>query len=99
MMEARPASEVCRRFAPLPQLLRNVRFAGGQPLTHPSVLAAVRDVEERLAGTGRLLLRPSGTEPLIRVMAEGEDEAMVAEVVAELCAVIEHASTLAEAAD
>ncbi len=99
MTEARPASEVCRRFAPLPQLLRNVRFAGGQPLSHPSVLAAVQDVEARLAGTGRLLLRPSGTEPLIRVMAEGEDEAMVAQVVAELCAVIEHASSLAEAAD
>ena len=99
MAEGRPASEVCRRFAPLPQLLRNVRFAGGQPLTHPSVLAAVRDVEARLAGTGRLLLRPSGTEPLIRVMAEGEDEATVAAVVGELCAVIERASVLAGAAD
>ncbi len=97
MTEARPASEVCRRFAPLPQLLRNVRFAGGQPLNHPSVLAAVRDVEARLAGSGRLLLRPSGTEPLIRVMAEGEDEAVVAEVVAELCEVIGRASALAEA--
>ncbi len=99
MTEARPASEVCRRFEPLPQLLRNVRFAGGDPLTHPSVLAAVRDVEARLAGTGRLLLRPSGTEPLIRVMAEAESDAIVAEVVAELCTVIERASILAEAAD
>ncbi len=99
MTEARPASEVCRRFAPLPQLLRNVRFSGGDPLTHATVLEAVRDVEARLAGTGRLLLRPSGTEPLIRVMAEAEDEAMVSQVVAELCAVIEHASTLPEAAD
>ena len=99
MAEARPASEVCRRFAPLPQLLRNVRFAGGQPLAHPSVLAAMREVEARLAGTGRLLLRPSGTEPLIRVMAEGEDEATVEEVVAQMCEVIERAAALPEAAD
>jgi phosphoglucosamine mutase len=99
MTEARPASEVCRRFAPLPQLLRNVRFSGGQPLSDPRVVEAVKDVEARLAGTGRLLLRPSGTEPLIRVMAEGEDEAMVEQVVAELCAVIERASALSAAAD
>ena len=99
MAEARPASEVCRRFAPLPQLLRNVRFAGGQPLAHPSVLAAMREVEARLAGTGRLLLRPSGTEPLIRVMAEGEDEATVEQVVAQMCEVIERAAALPEAAD
>jgi len=97
--EARPASEVCRRFAPLPQRLRNVRFAGGQPLNDPRVLAAKRDVEQRLAGTGRLLLRPSGTEKLIRVMAEGEDEALVVRVVDELCAVIESAAALEAAAD
>ncbi len=88
MMEGRPASEVCRRFTPLPQVLRNVRFGGGAPLEDPRVLEAVRGVEARLAGTGRLLLRPSGTEPLIRVMAEGEDEALVGEVVAELCEII-----------
>ena len=97
MAEARPASTVCRRFDPLPQLLRNVRFAGGDPLSDPRVLAAVRDVEARLAGTGRLLLRPSGTEPLIRVMAEAEDEALVHAVVAELCDTIERASALATA--
>jgi phosphoglucosamine mutase len=90
---------VCRRFTPLPQLLRNVRFSGGKPLSDPQVIAAVRDVEARLAGTGRLLLRPSGTEPLIRVMAEGEDEAMVSQVVAELCDVIERASAMSAAAD
>jgi phosphoglucosamine mutase len=99
MTEARPASEVCRRFDPLPQLLRNVRFSGGKPLSDPQVIAAVRDVEARLAGTGRLLLRPSGTEPLIRVMAEGEDEAMVSQVVAQLCDVIERASAMSAAAD
>ena len=97
MAEARPASLVCRRFDPLPQLLRNVRFAGGDPLSDPRVLAAMRDVEARLAGTGRLLLRPSGTEPLIRVMAEAEDEALVHAVVAELCDTIERASALAAA--
>ena len=97
--EDRPASAVCRRFTPLPQLLRNVRFAGGQPLADPRVMDAARDVEARLGGTGRLLLRPSGTERLIRVMAEGEDEALVAQVVAELCAVIEQASAPVLAAD
>jgi phosphoglucosamine mutase len=59
----------------------------------------MRDVEQRLAGTGRLLLRPSGTEKLIRVMAEGEDEALVVCVVDELCAVIESAAALEAAAD
>ena len=97
--EGRPASEVCRRFTPLPQLLRNVRFAGGQPLSDPRVQQAARDGEARLAGTGRLLLRPSGTERLIRVMAEGEDEALVTQVVGELCAVIERASAPLLAAD
>ncbi len=99
MTEARPVSEVCRRFTPLPQLLRNVRFAGGQPLSDPRVKEAVRGVEARLAGHGRVLLRPSGTEPLIRVMAEAEDEAVVSQVVAELCEVIERASAMTAAAD
>ncbi len=92
MAEGRPASDVCRRFSPLPQLLRNVRFSGGAPLADPRVIEAARGVEARLVGTGRLLLRPSGTERLIRVMAEGEDEALVASVVAELCAIIEQVS-------
>ncbi len=99
MAEGRRASEVCRRFAPLPQRLRNVRFVEGQPLSDPRVLAAARDVEARLAGTGRLLLRPSGTERLIRVMAEGEDEALVVKVVDELCALIEQVSAPVMAAD
>jgi phosphoglucosamine mutase len=97
--EGRPASEVCRRFTPLPQRLRNVQFSGGQPLADPHVQQAVRDVEAQLNGHGRLLLRPSGTEPLIRVMAEGEDEGLVIRVVDELCTVIERASALAAAAD
>jgi phosphoglucosamine mutase len=99
MTEQRPASAVCRRFDPLPQLLKNVRYAGGQPLQDPRVQAAVRDAEARLGATGRLLLRRSGTERLIRVMAEAEDEALVATLVDELCAAIESAATLPAAAD
>jgi phosphoglucosamine mutase len=81
----KPASELLRQFEPLPQLLKNVRFESGQPLEAASVKAAVADGEARLIGTGRLLIRKSGTEPLIRVMAEGEDEALVNEVVASIC--------------
>ena len=86
--DGRPASEVLRRFEPLPQLLKNVRFAGGAPLEDARVKAVIAEAEARLNGTGRLLIRKSGTEPLIRVMAEGEDEAMVAEVVDEICAAV-----------
>ncbi len=86
-----PASEVCRVFDPLPQLLRNVRFSGPSPLGSPGVAAAIADAERRLAGSGRVLIRPSGTEKLIRVMAEAEDEATVASVVEGLCACIAEA--------
>ncbi len=84
----RGASEVCRVFVRLPQRLKNVRFAGRSPLLDPEVKLAIAAAEARLAGTGRVLIRPSGTEPLIRVMAEGENEALVAEVVDGLCACI-----------
>lgn len=86
--EGRPASEVCRLFAPLPQRLCNVRYEGASPLQAAPVLAAMAAAEAELAGSGRLLVRASGTEPLIRVMAEGEDEAAVGEIVDRLCAVI-----------
>ncbi|HEV7369738.1 phosphoglucosamine mutase [Arenibaculum sp.] len=85
----RPASEVCRIFEPVPQLLRNVRFAGGQPLDAVAVKRTIRDAESRLGAAGRLLIRKSGTEPLIRVMAEGDDGALVEAVVAEIAAAIE----------
>jgi len=81
----RPASELLHLFDPLPQLLKNVRFSGGQPLEAEGVKSAIADGEARLSGSGRLLIRKSGTEPLIRVMAEGEDEAMVGEVVNQIC--------------
>ena len=87
--DGRPASEVCRVFEPLPQVLKNVRYASGQPLDADAVKEAIQSAEQRLEGTGRLLIRKSGTEPLIRVMAEGEDEAMVGEVVDDLVGVIQ----------
>jgi phosphoglucosamine mutase len=77
----RPVSEVCQRFEPAPQILRNFRHRGGAPLEHAAVRAAIREGETRLSERGRLLIRPSGTEPLIRVMAEGDDETLVNEVV------------------
>ncbi len=86
--QGRPASEACRVFDPYPQLLRNVRFSGASPLRHPRVQQAVADAEAELAKTGRLVLRESGTEPLIRVMAEAEDRALVVAVVDGLCAEI-----------
>jgi phosphoglucosamine mutase len=80
-----PAGELARQFDRVPQLLKNVRFAtGARPLEADAVLAAIAAAEARLAGSGRLLIRKSGTEPLIRVMAECEDEALLARVVAEV---------------
>ena len=80
---ARPVSEVGRVFVPLPQTLRNVALNGTSrpPLEDASVRAVIRDGEGRLSGRGRLVIRESGTEPVIRVMAEGEDSALVNEVV------------------
>ena len=80
-----PASELLHRFDPLPQLLKNVRFKGGKPLEDATVQAVIADAEGELAGRGRLVIRPSGTEPVIRVMAEGEDAGQVEAVVARIC--------------
>ncbi len=84
-----PASEACRVFTPLPQLLHNVRFAGVFPLDCESVQSAVREGEAKLGQDGRLLIRKSGTEPLIRVMAEGRDETLIAAVVGKIVDAIE----------
>ncbi len=84
----KPASEVLHLFDPLPQLLKNVRFAGGAPLETLPVQQAIAEGEARLNGTGRLLIRKSGTEPLIRVMAEGEDMTLVTAVVDDICAAV-----------
>ena len=84
----KPASELLHLFDPLPQLLKNVRFKGGAPLEADSVKDAIAAGEAKLAGQGRLLIRKSGTEPLIRVMAEGEDKALVGRVVDDICAAV-----------
>ncbi|HEX2537910.1 MAG TPA: phosphoglucosamine mutase [Pseudolabrys sp.] len=77
----KPVSEVCHRFEPLPQILKNVRFKSGKPLESASVRTAIAGAEKRLGQGGRLLVRPSGTEPVIRVMGEGDDKALVEAVV------------------
>ncbi|MBF0890219.1 phosphoglucosamine mutase [Gluconobacter sp. LMG 1744] len=84
----RSASEICRFFTPYPQLLKNVRYSGASPMGSPDLAAAKAWADERLAGSGRLVLRASGTEPLIRVMVEAEDEALVHEVVDHVCDII-----------
>jgi phosphoglucosamine mutase len=98
VQQERPASEVLQVFERLPQRLKNVRFAGSSPLREAAVQAAIRDAETRMKGTGRVLIRESGTEPLVRVMAEGEDSAVVAEVVDRLCEMIAEVARVREAA-
>ena len=80
----KPVSEVCKRFDPVPQLLKNVRYAGGKPLEDARVTKAIEAGRDRLGNNGRLVIRPSGTEPVIRVMAEGDDEALVNTVVGDI---------------
>jgi len=89
---SRPASEAVHLFEPLPQLMRNVHFNGGAPLERASVKAAIREAEAMLGLKGRLLIRKSGTEPVIRVMAEGEDDTLVGRVVDEVVRAIERSA-------
>lgn len=89
VQDGRPASEVCRLFQPFPQKLKNVRYKGACPLDMDEVKTRQADVERKLAGRGRLVLRKSGTEPLVRVMAEAEDAQLVDEVVDQMCDVLE----------
>jgi phosphoglucosamine mutase len=77
----KPVSQVCHRFEPLPQILRNVRYKAGKPLENAKVRSAIKSAEQKLNGHGRLVIRPSGTEPVIRVMGEGDDKALVEGVV------------------
>jgi phosphoglucosamine mutase len=77
----KPVSQVCHRFEPLPQILRNVRYRNGKPLENAKVRSAIANAEKRLNGHGRLVVRPSGTEPVIRIMGEGDDKIMVEEAV------------------
>lgn len=86
--QGKTVSEVCRRFEPVPQILKNVRYSGGQPLEAEKVKAAISAGEERLGNSGRLVIRASGTEPLIRVMAEGDDASLVDTVVNDIAEVV-----------
>jgi phosphoglucosamine mutase len=88
----RPVSEVCRVFEPVPQLLRNVRTNGGAPLEDVAVRSAIAAAEADLGKSGRLVIRPSGTEPVIRVMAEGDDPAMVGTAVDAVIGAIQRAA-------
>lgn len=83
-----PASAACRKFEPFPQVLKNVRLKNGDPLSNADVQAAIRDGEAQLGSRGRLVIRKSGTEPLIRIMGEGEDKARVDAVVDAICAAV-----------
>ena len=87
----RPVSEIGRRFLPLPQILENVQFGGSLPLENATVIEAVSDGKARLKDSGRILIRKSGTEPVILVMAEGEDQTLVQSVVTEIVTAIEQA--------
>ncbi|WP_378947428.1 phosphoglucosamine mutase [Mesorhizobium sp. ANAO-SY3R2] len=91
----KPMSELSRTFEPVPQLLKNVRFSGGKPLEEAPVKAAIEEGRNRLGKTGRLVIRPSGTEPLIRVMAEGDDPQLVEAVVNDIVGVIAESRTAA----
>ncbi len=90
VQSGKPASEVCKQFDPAPQILENVRYERGKPdpMAAESVKAAIKDAEERLKGAGRLLVRKSGTEPLVRIMAEGDDEKLVRDAVNDVKAAV-----------
>jgi phosphoglucosamine mutase len=88
----KPMSALARQFEPVPQKLENVRFAGGKPLESDEVKAVMADAEQKLNGSGRILVRASGTEPLIRIMAEGDDEKLVSQVVKEIAGAVKKAA-------
>lgn len=88
----RPMSALARQFEPAPQKLENVRFTSGKPLEAEAVKAAIADAEQKLGAAGRVLVRASGTEPLIRVMAEGDDETLVSQVVSEIVGAVRKAA-------
>ncbi len=90
--EQKRVSDVTNVFTPLPQLLKNVRFNGGKPLDNAKVQASIAYAEQRLGNSGRLVIRPSGTEPVIRVMAEGEDEKLVESLVDSICDAVKAAA-------
>jgi phosphoglucosamine mutase len=90
--EGRPVSEVCHRFEPLPQILKNVRYRQGQPLAQDSVVTAIEDARQRLGNSGRLVIRPSGTEPVIRVMGESSNRDLLERVLDDVVDIITKAA-------
>ncbi len=90
----KPASEALKVFDPVPQILKNVRYKGACPLEQEIVQKEIKKVQAHLESSGRVIVRASGTEPVIRVMAEGDDSNIVGEIVGDLCAVIEKASNI-----
>ena len=98
IQSGKPVSEICRRFDPVPQVMKSIRYASGHPLEDQAVKASVEAARLRLANVGRLVIRPSGTEPVIRVMAEGDDEDLIAEVVDDIAASIERQVAMARGA-
>jgi phosphoglucosamine mutase len=90
--EGKPVSEICHRFEALPQILKNVKTRGGQPLKDQDVASAIEMLRARLGVAGRLVIRPSGTEPVIRVMAEGDDRDLIERVVDDVIDVISRAA-------
>jgi phosphoglucosamine mutase len=91
----KPVSEVCARFTPLPQVLQNVRYANGKPLDDKRVRKVIEGAKQQLGESGRLVIRPSGTEPVIRVMAEGDDEKLVTTVVGDIVEAVKAAAAQA----
>lgn len=94
MQSSAPMSKLARQFVPVPQVMENVRIPGGRPLDHPRVKAAIAEAEARLEGIGRLLVRASGTEPLIRIMAEADDPALIAEIVQDIASVVREVASV-----
>jgi phosphoglucosamine mutase len=90
--DGRPASEVCRVFEPVPQVLKNVRHSGGRPLENDRVKRVIAEAELKLNGSGRLVIRPSGTEPVIRVMGEGDNAEQVEALVDDIIGALETAA-------
>lgn len=93
VLSGMPASKACQLFEPVPQLLKNVRYDGGDPLSAPNVKQVIAEAEVALEGKGRLVIRKSGTEPLVRVMAEGDCKDQVRELVDGICSEIETAAS------
>ena len=93
--EDKPVSQLCRRFEPVPQILKNVRLKAGRSLADASVAAAIEDGREKLGKNGRLVVRASGTEPVIRVMGEGDDRDLLERIVDDICAALSASLQLA----